>query len=227
MCENTRPETVIAVLAEPSPSRRRQGAVAASPGRAAAVVVIGRGVPFSRAEPGLTLLPVTVPPEERYAALHQLAERGREIERRRGPDPYPRPTGPPPNLEELRRRRDEITRVAERHGTRAVRVFGSVARGEARPESDLDVLVELGERRGPVRPGCPTARLRGFARMPGARHDHRRIEARPRGDSRTDRTGGGSAVRLRETGPHGDRRRDNPFLQPGNRTGRGRREARQ
>ena len=27
-------------------------------------------------------------------------------------------------------------------------MFGSVARGDARPESDVDVLVELGERRG-------------------------------------------------------------------------------
>ncbi|HET6870889.1 MAG TPA: nucleotidyltransferase family protein [Solirubrobacteraceae bacterium] len=91
---------------------------------------------------------MTVPPEEKYAALHELAERGRKIERRRGPDPYPRPTGPPPGLDELRARRVEITRVAERHGARAVRVFGSVARGETQPDSDLDVLVELGERRG-------------------------------------------------------------------------------
>lgn len=82
------------------------------------------------------------------SALHELAERGREIERRRGPDPYPRPTGPPPGLDVLRRRRAEITRAAERHGARAVRVFGSVARGETQPDSDLDLLVELGERRG-------------------------------------------------------------------------------
>jgi len=80
--------------------------------------------------------------------LHESAERGREIERRRGPDPYLRPTGPPPGLDELRGRRVEITRLAERHGARDVRVFGSVARGEALPESDLDLLVELGERRG-------------------------------------------------------------------------------
>lgn len=40
-------------------------------------------------------------------------------------------------------RRDEILRVATMHGARRVRVFGSVVRGEARPDSDLDLLVEL------------------------------------------------------------------------------------
>jgi len=89
---------------------------------------------------------VAVPPEEKYAALHELAERGREIERRRGPDPYPSPTGPPPNLTELRRRRDEIAQVAARHRVGTVWIFGSVARGDARPDTDLDVLVDLGER---------------------------------------------------------------------------------
>jgi predicted nucleotidyltransferase len=38
--------------------------------------------------------------------------------------------------------------VAARHGAHAVRVFGSVARGEAGPRSDLDVLVEIEEGRG-------------------------------------------------------------------------------
>ena len=37
--------------------------------------------------------------------------------------------------------RDEIIRIASRHGATNVRVFGSVARGEAAPESDLDLLV--------------------------------------------------------------------------------------
>jgi predicted nucleotidyltransferase len=80
--------------------------------------------------------------------LRELADRGREIERRRPPDPYPRPTGPAPSLEELRQRRDEITGVAATHGARRLRIFGSVARGDQVPESDVDVLVELGERRG-------------------------------------------------------------------------------
>jgi predicted nucleotidyltransferase len=40
-------------------------------------------------------------------------------------------------------KRDEILRVAARHGARKVRVFGSVARGEADETSDIDFLVEL------------------------------------------------------------------------------------
>ena len=43
----------------------------------------------------------------------------------------------------LKNRRDEILRIAAKHGAFNVRIFGSVARGEAGPESDLDVLVEL------------------------------------------------------------------------------------
>jgi predicted nucleotidyltransferase len=44
---------------------------------------------------------------------------------------------------ELRRQRDEIVRVASRRGARNLHVFGSVARGEAGPGSDLDLLVDL------------------------------------------------------------------------------------
>lgn len=46
-------------------------------------------------------------------------------------------------LEDLRARREEILRIAEAHGARNVRVFGSVARGEAGPDSDIDFLVEM------------------------------------------------------------------------------------
>src|SRR2546425_5987852 len=38
-------------------------------------------------------------------------------------------------------RREEILRLAERHGAHSLRVFGSVARGEADENSDLDLLV--------------------------------------------------------------------------------------
>jgi predicted nucleotidyltransferase len=46
-------------------------------------------------------------------------------------------------LDELRQRRPEIERIAERHGARNVRVFGSVARGDAVPGSDVDFVVDL------------------------------------------------------------------------------------
>lgn len=44
-----------------------------------------------------------------------------------------------------------VTRIREsarRHGMEAPRLFGSVARGTARPGSDLDLLVRLGPGRG-------------------------------------------------------------------------------
>jgi predicted nucleotidyltransferase len=43
----------------------------------------------------------------------------------------------------LKAKRDEILRIAGKHGASNVRVFGSAARGEAGPESDVDLLVEL------------------------------------------------------------------------------------
>ena len=46
-------------------------------------------------------------------------------------------------LAELRRQRDRIVALAERHGAHNVRVFGSVARGQANPESDVDLVVDF------------------------------------------------------------------------------------
>ncbi len=43
----------------------------------------------------------------------------------------------------LESKRDEILRIAQSHGARNVRVFGSVARGEAAETSDVDFLVEF------------------------------------------------------------------------------------
>jgi len=46
-------------------------------------------------------------------------------------------------LATLEARRTQLLSVAGAHGARNVRVFGSVARGDAGPDSDLDLLVDL------------------------------------------------------------------------------------
>jgi predicted nucleotidyltransferase len=46
-------------------------------------------------------------------------------------------------LDELRAHREEILQLGERFGVHNIRVFGSVARGEARADSDLDLLVDV------------------------------------------------------------------------------------
>jgi hypothetical protein len=45
----------------------------------------------------------------------------------------------------IREKREVIVRVAEKHGATQVRLIGSFARGEARPDSDLDLLVTWAE----------------------------------------------------------------------------------
>ncbi len=74
----------------------------------------------------------------------------------------------PLTLEALEARRGGIQALALRYGVRRVLVFGSVARGEAGPESDLDLLVELG-------PGRTLLDLGGFqyelVRLLGCRVD--------------------------------------------------------
>ena len=47
----------------------------------------------------------------------------------------------------LEQHRDSVLTIARRHGARSVRVFGSMARDEAGPQSDVDLLVELEEGR--------------------------------------------------------------------------------
>ncbi len=44
----------------------------------------------------------------------------------------------------LHEKRDDIQRIAAKHGASNIRVFGSVARGEARPNSDVDLLIDAG-----------------------------------------------------------------------------------
>ena len=49
--------------------------------------------------------------------------------------------------ERVKAKRQEILTIAARHGARNVRLFGSVARGEADERSDVDLLVDMELRR--------------------------------------------------------------------------------
>ncbi|MGB2754211.1 MAG: nucleotidyltransferase family protein [Phycisphaerae bacterium] len=50
-------------------------------------------------------------------------------------------------LNDILGRRKEILRIAARHGAHNVRLFGSVVRGEAAADSDVDFLVRLDDDR--------------------------------------------------------------------------------
>jgi len=50
------------------------------------------------------------------------------------------------SIENLVQKRDEILRIAEQHGAYNVRLFGSVARGEAGPDSDVGLLIDAGDK---------------------------------------------------------------------------------
>jgi predicted nucleotidyltransferase len=43
----------------------------------------------------------------------------------------------------VRRHRHDVVAAAAAHGVRNLRVFGSVARGQDRPDSDVDLIVDL------------------------------------------------------------------------------------
>lgn len=53
----------------------------------------------------------------------------------------------------LKEKREDILRIAAKHGARNVRVFGSALHGDAGPESDVDFLVDAGPERMPFFPG--------------------------------------------------------------------------
>jgi len=53
----------------------------------------------------------------------------------------------------IKEKRKEILSLAAQHGAQNVRIFGSVARNEAGPESDVDFLIDLGPNRTPWFPG--------------------------------------------------------------------------
>jgi predicted nucleotidyltransferase len=49
--------------------------------------------------------------------------------------------------EELHRHREELSAVASKHGASNLRLFGSVVRGEERPDSDVDLLIDMADDR--------------------------------------------------------------------------------
>jgi hypothetical protein len=55
-------------------------------------------------------------------------------------------------LEVLRAKQSEIQSIAAKHGAGNLRVFGSVARGDARENSDVDLLIDIV---GPTTPWFP------------------------------------------------------------------------
>lgn len=56
-------------------------------------------------------------------------------------------------------RRDEVLRVAARHGAENILLFGSAARGEDTPDSDIDLLVDVTGVTSLWLPGSLTAEL--------------------------------------------------------------------
>lgn len=62
--------------------------------------------------------------------------------------------------------REEILRIAARHGVTSIRVFGSVARGDAGPECDVDFLIDAGSDVTPWFPAGFVADLRDLLGRP-------------------------------------------------------------
>jgi predicted nucleotidyltransferase len=61
--------------------------------------------------------------------------------------------------QDLKDRREEILRLADRHGATNVLLFGSFARGDEAPQSDIDLLVDVIGETSPWFPGSLVADL--------------------------------------------------------------------
>ena len=71
-------------------------------------------------------------------------------------------------LDALRARQSEIQSIAAKHGAGNLRVFGSVACGDARENSDVDLLVDIV---GPTTPWFPGGLLAELEETLGRRVD--------------------------------------------------------
>jgi uncharacterized protein with HEPN domain/predicted nucleotidyltransferase len=70
----------------------------------------------------------------------------------------------------LERHREQILRICAEHGALNVRVFGSFARGEARPDSDVDFLIDVASEHSGWFPG---GLLMDLQDLPGAESGYR------------------------------------------------------
>ena len=68
----------------------------------------------------------------------------------------------------LQPKREEILQIVAKHGACNVRVFGSVARGEADSLSDVDLLIDLGEN---LSPWFPVRLIRDLENLLGRKVD--------------------------------------------------------
>jgi len=68
----------------------------------------------------------------------------------------------------LKEKREEIHRIARKHGVARVHVFGSAARGEATENSDIDLLIEV---EGPTPPWFPGGLVADLEALLGRRVD--------------------------------------------------------
>ena len=81
----------------------------------------------------------------------------------------------------LRERRQEVLRIADKYGAGRVRIFGSVARGEADDQSDVDFLVDLGPGRSLLDLGGLQFELEALLGRPVDVVTERGLKARLRG----------------------------------------------
>ncbi|MEL6248375.1 MAG: nucleotidyltransferase domain-containing protein [Cyanobacteria bacterium J06626_23] len=82
---------------------------------------------------------------------------------------HPKPTNKVGSrLEDVMQYRQDIVGIAEKHGAKNVRIIGSIARNEARIDSDIDFLVDIGEK---TSPWFPVGLIRDLSALLGRRVD--------------------------------------------------------